>query len=621
MCCCPDVPPADGLAFARVQRVLSLFAQGLAGRQVALRAADEGDALRADARGLCLPACIQGEADERRCFGLYRALVLRQLGWLLEGGLAIEQAVQLAREQPDTQAALPAHLQAFVAHPRPRWLGLVFRALEDRRIDRLQGERHPGARADLARLRAWPVDALPALVAARVADAPQPLASAHDSVRAALLLCAPAAGEAEPALPGPDAPAAALDAPLLGQGPDLLPPALRQQLRTRGAGAALALLPPDATAVMAGDEAAGAATDTEAPGPVGDSADTGAPSYLYDEWDHRRQRYLGAWCRVHELRLRGGDSGFVQAARRRHAALARQVRQQFAAIRPESLQYQRRCNDGDELDLDALLQARIDRRAGRQPEELLHRRQQRARRDVAAAFLVDMSASTDFVVPEPGATPEPPSPSPAVDEDDHYLYGFVPRRPTVQTPKRRVIDVEKEAIALMADALQRLGDAYAVYGFSGEGRHRVEFHIAKQFNEPLDGRAWSALAAMQPRGGTRMGPAIRHALQQLRRQPARLKLLLIVSDGYPQDQGYGPDRDDEDYGLQDTARALREAEAAGVLAFCLTVDPAGHDYLRRMCAPQRYLVIDEVAGLPAALSQVYRMLSAGVRPARIAATE
>jgi nitric oxide reductase NorD protein len=106
-----------------------------------------------------------------------------------------------------------------------------------------------------------------------------------------------------------------------------------------------------------------------------------------------------------------------------------------------------------------------------------------------------------------------------------------------------------------------------------------------------------------------MGPAIRHAVARLRGQPTRLKLLVMISDGYPQDRDYGPDRDDDEYGIQDTAQALREAQQAGVLSFCITVDPAGHDYLRRMCPDDRYLVIDEVAALPRELAKVYRALT------------
>ena len=106
-----------------------------------------------------------------------------------------------------------------------------------------------------------------------------------------------------------------------------------------------------------------------------------------------------------------------------------------------------------------------------------------------------------------------------------------------------------------------------------------------------------------------MGAAIRHATAKLARQPASTRLLVVVSDGYPQDSDYGPDRLDPEYGIRDTARALADAGLAGITTFCVTIDPGGHDYLRRMCAPHRYRVIDDVPALPAALAGIYAELS------------
>lgn len=393
----------------------------------------------------------------------------------------------------------------------------------------------------------------------------------------------------------------------------------------------------DAAAAGAGilGPGTGTGTDTEAscaepsrpawsPGPPGTAplppGPDGARVHFVDEWDHRRRRYLPAWCRVIETRLQGGELDRVRQARRHHADLLRRVWRQFAALRPQSMQVQRGCADGDEIDLDAALEARLDRHRGAPAAERLHRRRQRGRREVATVFLVDMSASTDFEVPAPrascadgtaGASAVAPVERAAeADDDPVYLYGPAPRGPLpeVLTPKRRVIDVEHDALVLMCDALAALGDRHAVYGFTGQGRHRVELHVAKEFDEPFDARRAAALAALQPRGATRMGAAIRRALAKLARQPERQKLLLVISDGYPQDQDYGPDRLDDDWGLHDTAQALAEARHAGVETFCVTVDPAGHDYLRRMCPDGRYRVIDEVAQLPAALGAIYRTL-------------
>jgi hypothetical protein len=332
-------------------------------------------------------------------------------------------------------------------------------------------------------------------------------------------------------------------------------------------------------------------------------------SWLYDEWDYHRQGYLKGWCRLHEYRLRGDDASLPEQLRRRHGPLLSEVQRQFRHIRPDAFVRVRRVSDGEEIELDGLIEAAVDRRAGHATDEHVYRRRDRALREVSAAFLLDMSASTDFPVPDPDAPPPPPEPPPPPDGE--YVWGnWSARDPLLpDPPKRRVIDVARESLALMAQALETLGDRYAIWGFSGYGRDDVEFHVAKDFEDRLRAPQWAALAAMQPRRSTRMGPAIRHAVARLRGQPTRLKLLVMISDGYPQDRDYGPDRDDDEYGIQDTAQALREAQQAGVLSFCITVDPAGHDYLRRMCPDDRYLVIDEVAALPRELAKVYRALT------------
>lgn len=335
-------------------------------------------------------------------------------------------------------------------------------------------------------------------------------------------------------------------------------------------------------------------------------AHDGPRSFLYDEWDYHGQAYLKAWCRLYEHRLRGDDFAFIDDVRRRNALLARQIKRQFSFIKPESWHRVHRTSDGDELELAAVIDAVIDRRTGHATDEYLYVRRDRGLREVAAAFLVDMSASTDFPVPDPHRQ----SAADAV-EHDPIIWGRYGASPEVapSLPRRRVIDIAKEALALMCDALRTLGDSHAVYGFSGDGRDNVEFNVIKDFHDALSARSWAALAAMTPRRSTRMGPAIRHATAKLARQPERMKVLIVVSDGYPEDRDYGPDRRDREYGILDTARALQEAERAGIATFCITIDPAGHDYLRRMCAEHRYLVIADVTALPAELTKVYRTLT------------
>ena len=328
-------------------------------------------------------------------------------------------------------------------------------------------------------------------------------------------------------------------------------------------------------------------------------------TYFYDEWDHEHVRYIRAWCELHEHRLRGDDFGYLTEVRRRHSVLAAQVRRGFRFMRPEAWQRIHRVTDGDEIELDAAIDAMVTRRAGHSTDERLYMRRDRARREVATAFLMDLSASTGSPVVDPNAPP----PVYADPESLEYPY-FTPDDDRNKDPDRRVIDIAKESLALMCDALHLLGDQHAVYGFSGAGHDDVEFHVAKEFDDEPSPRTWAALAAMEPRRYTRMGPAIRHATHKIVQQPYRTKLLIVVSDGYPQDSDYGPVPGDKEYGLQDTARALVEAEHAGVSTFCVTIDPAGNDYLRRMCPEHKYAVIDDVTALPGELAKLYRSLSA-----------
>lgn len=342
-----------------------------------------------------------------------------------------------------------------------------------------------------------------------------------------------------------------------------------------------------------------------------------ARSFLYDEWDSHNQRYLRGWCRLFEERLHtdanalgGRDPDELLATVR---PLAHAVRRRFEQIRPSGYRRQAKVSDGDELDLDTIVAARSDLRVGVSPDERVYSRRERLRRDVGAVFLVDLSASTDDVLTD--EEPEPPAPAPTDPQDlrDPYFdedeeWDFEARR-LEDAERRRIIDIQREAVLTMSGALEAIGDQYAIYGFSGYGRDCVEFFVAKELGQAYDRSVLEALAAMTPKRSTRMGPAIRHSIRKLEAAGTALKVLMIVSDGFPQDCDYGPERGEHEYGVQDTAKALREAEAAGIETFCVTVDRSGHDYLRRMCPEDRYMVIEESHELPDALEKAYRQLT------------
>ena len=338
-------------------------------------------------------------------------------------------------------------------------------------------------------------------------------------------------------------------------------------------------------------------------------------SFLYDEWDYLNQTYLKGWCRVFEETLTANDEIDAIQLIDTIRPLIRSVGRQFEHIRPAGYQRINKVPDGDELYLSAVIDARADLKAGNSPDERVYSRRERLRRDVGAVFLVDLSASTDDPIEDLEPTlrtseaPDANLRDPYEDDEDDFLSIDYAARMAEDASRRRIIDIQREAVALMATALERLGDLYAVYGFSGYGADCVEFYVAKEFADALDKRSIEAIAAMKPKRSTRMGPAIRHALRKLEGAGTASKVLMIVSDGFPQDCDYGPERGNHEYGLQDTAQALREAAKVGVETFCITVDRSGNDYLKRMCPENRYLVIEETTELPEALQIAYRQLT------------
>lgn len=307
------------------------------------------------------------------------------------------------------------------------------------------------------------------------------------------------------------------------------------------------------------------------------AAAEGGAVFVYDEWDHVIADYRHGWCALREIDL-GDDAGlFFTRTLERYAPLVPEIRRHFQRVRPESFRTLRGLEDGENFDLNAVIDARAERRARRSPSPKLYTARARLEREVATLFLLDMSASTD-------------------------------EAPAGAGTGRRIIDIEKEALVIMAAALEEMGDAFAIYGFSGQGRHNVEFYPVKGFGERLAAGAKGRIGGIQPRGSTRMGTALRHAVGKMRDVRAPNRYLILISDGFPQDLDYGDDRRSHAYGIGDTAVALREVETAGIKPFCITVDVAGHDYLRRMSDPLRYMIIENVEDLPRQLPKIYQRL-------------
>jgi nitric oxide reductase NorD protein len=331
-----------------------------------------------------------------------------------------------------------------------------------------------------------------------------------------------------------------------------------------------------------------------------DDDDTGAltasqpNTFVYDEWNVFENGYRRNWCRVYEKVMPIGDLNFYRGTLQSHASLLRQIRREFEQLSPEIYHKEKRLPDGTDHDLDAAIEAMIDLRLGVSPSEKIFWRPHKIERDVAVAFLLDMSGSTGEAI---GTAIAGGSPAANLGE-----------APGERQP-RRIIDVEKEAIVLMMDALAAIGDRYGVYGFSGHGRDSVEFYVIKDIAEEFNLDIAKRFGRIGPLHATRMGPAIRHATAKMRQEQTRSKFLFLISDGRPQDRGYSQDGSEKTYAVQDTRMALIEARREGIHPFCLTVDKEGNDYLRTMMDDFSYEVLADVNLLPQRLPQLYKRLT------------
>ena len=331
------------------------------------------------------------------------------------------------------------------------------------------------------------------------------------------------------------------------------------------------------------DELAGAEAWTEAEFPE-QSIEEGEVAYNYDEWDRELTDHRIGWCRVIEKRVKHGDRSFVEQTRERHKGVISSIRHQFQLMKPEDLLRVTNELDGEEFDLNAVIDYVIDRRAakvgGGHQSERLYIKRLRRRRDVAVSFLLDQSSSTARTI------------------------GRHPLQPYTR-PGRRIIEIEKEGLVLMSEALEAVGDTYSINGFTSEGRRNVKFYVVKDFDEKYSDEVKRRIGGITFQNNTRLGAAIRHATAKLAKQEARTRLLVVLSDGRPYDHDYGDAR----YAREDTREALRQAKNAGITPFCITIDRESEAELRDLYGEIGYTIIDDVLSLPERLPGIYRRLT------------
>jgi nitric oxide reductase NorD protein len=287
-------------------------------------------------------------------------------------------------------------------------------------------------------------------------------------------------------------------------------------------------------------------------------------AFLYPEWDFQRKHYRKNWCAVRERTVEPVYDDFVESTLEKYQGLTRQLRKTFEAMRDEDRLLKRQ-PDGEGVDIDALVEALSDQHQGREMSDRLFTRMHRSERNIAVIFMVDMSGST----------------------------------------KGWINQAERESLVLLCEALETLGDRYAIYGFSSLTRKRCELFHVKGLDERYSDEVKARISGIEPKDYTRMGFAIRHLSGLLKETDARTKMLITLSDGKPDDY----DSYRGVYGIEDTRRALIEARRDGVYPYCITIDEEARDYLPHLYGPAAFTLVDDVRKLPFRVSDIYRKLT------------
>jgi nitric oxide reductase NorD protein len=285
---------------------------------------------------------------------------------------------------------------------------------------------------------------------------------------------------------------------------------------------------------------------------------------LYNEWNFKRQYYHKNWCVLRELEIEPEYDDFVAITLEKHKGLLKSLRHTFEILRGEDKLLKKQVH-GDDVDIDALVEAYADVKSGMEMTDRLFTKMHKEERNVAVIFMVDMSGST----------------------------------------KGWINEAERESLILLCEVIQILGDRFAIYGFSGMTRTRCELFKIKAFDEEYDDEIKGRISNIQPKDYTRMGVFIRHMTRLFSEIDASTKLLITISDGKPDDY----DTYRGEYGVEDTRQALYEAHRDGIHPYCITIDEEAREYLPHMYGAANYSVIDDVAQLPRKVSDIYRRLT------------
>ncbi|MES2000211.1 MAG: nitric oxide reductase activation protein NorD [Pseudomonadota bacterium] len=294
--------------------------------------------------------------------------------------------------------------------------------------------------------------------------------------------------------------------------------------------------------------------------------------YHYSEWDYQIQLERPSWATVMEKRAKSGDLQIIDDIAAQYKREIQRMKFLLDAMQPQGVQRMRKLEDGDEVDINAAIAAMIDMRMGNQPDPRIMMRSVRKVRDISVLVLLDLSESTND---------------------------------KVAGQEFSVLDLTRQATVLLADAINKIGDPFAIHGFCSDGRHDVEYYRYKDFDQPYNEVPKGKLAGMTGQLSTRMGAAIRHAGHYLKQQRSSKKLLLVITDGEPADI----DVRDPQYLRFDAKKAVEEVAKYGVTTYCMSLDPRADQYVSRIFGARNYMVVDHVERLPEKLPILYAGLT------------
>ncbi|MDA8255759.1 MAG: nitric oxide reductase activation protein NorD [Betaproteobacteria bacterium] len=294
--------------------------------------------------------------------------------------------------------------------------------------------------------------------------------------------------------------------------------------------------------------------------------------FHYSEWDYQIQLERPAWATVLEKRAKSGDLDVIDEITAKYKREIHRMKFLLDAMQPQGVQRIRKLEDGDEIDINAAIASFTDIRLGNQPDPRIMMRSVRKTRDFSILVLLDLSESTNE---------------------------------TVQDQEYSVLDLTRQACVLLADAISKVGDPFAIHGFCSDGRHDVEYYRFKDFDQHWNEVPKAKLAGMTGQLSTRMGAAIRHAGHHLKLQRSAKKLLIVITDGEPADI----DVRDPQYLRYDTKKAVEEVARHGVTTYCMSLDPRADNYVSRIFGQKNYMVVDHVQRLPEKLPMLYAGLT------------